>query len=85
MLRWSMWSSRQGAISPPCPLNWRRVAALKPVLLDEGLPDLEQMETLPPAGMERLRHQNYSKGHSFSLVAAAWALDGGECGSPCRI
>jgi len=54
------------------PQDWRAVTARKPVLLDEGLTSLE---LLPLA-----REQHWSglalktcKGHSFALVAAAWA------------
>jgi len=52
--------------------DWRPVTALKPVLIDEGLTDL--------ASFEEARAQGWSgfalktcKGHSFVLVAAAWA------------
>ncbi len=55
------------------PQDWSKVAARKPVLLDEGLTSLD---LLPVA-----REQHWSglalktcKGHSFALVAAAWAL-----------
>lgn len=58
------------------PHDWRIVADRKPVLLDEGLTSLE---LLPVA-----REQRWSglalktcKGHSFNLVAAAWALQNG--------
>lgn len=58
------------------PQDWRCVTARKPVLLDEGLTSLE---LLPLA-----REQHWSglalktcKGHSFSLVAAAWAVRNG--------
>jgi L-alanine-DL-glutamate epimerase-like enolase superfamily enzyme len=54
------------------PFDWRAVRLRKPVLLDEGLAELE---LLPEA-----LHQGYSglalktcKGHSTLLVAAAWA------------
>ena len=52
--------------------DWRAVGALKPVMLDEGLTSLELLE--------EAREQSWSglalktcKGHSFVLVAAAWA------------
>ena len=58
------------------PQDWRTVSARKPVLLDEGL---TQLELLPMA-----REQGWSglalktcKGHSFTLVAAAWARRNG--------
>ena len=56
------------------PQDWRAVARRKPVLLDEGL---TSFDLLPIA-----RGQHWSglalktcKGHSFSLVAAAWARE----------
>lgn len=56
------------------PYDWRGVAALKPVMLDEGL-------TRPDLMVEAMR-QGWSglaiktcKGHSFSLIAAAWARE----------
>jgi len=52
--------------------DWRPVTALKPVLIDEGLTDF--------ASFAEARAQGWSgfalktcKGHSFALVAAAWA------------
>ena len=52
--------------------DWREVTKLKPVMLDEGLTSLELMQ--------EAKHQGWSgfalktcKGHSFALVAAAWA------------
>ena len=58
------------------PQDWRAVTRLKPVLLDEGLTALD---LLPLA-----REQHWSglalktcKGHSFALVAAAWARENG--------
>jgi L-alanine-DL-glutamate epimerase-like enolase superfamily enzyme len=54
------------------PFNWREVTQLKPVLLDEGLVDLNMLQ--------EARRQNYSgfalktcKGHSMLLLCAAWA------------
>ncbi len=59
------------------PHDWRAVAQRRPVLLDEGLTDLD---ILPLA-----REQGWSgfalktcKGHSFALVAAAWAATHGR-------
>ena len=53
--------------------DWREVTQLKPVLLDEGLTDLDLLA--------EARRQNYSgfalktcKGHSMLLVCAAWAF-----------
>lgn len=58
------------------PQDWSAVTRLKPVLLDEGLTALD---LLPLA-----REQHWSglalktcKGHSFALVAAAWARENG--------
>ncbi len=55
------------------PFDWRPVAAHLPVMLDEGLTDLD---TLPEA-----RRQGFSglalktcKGHSMLLASAAWAM-----------
>jgi L-alanine-DL-glutamate epimerase-like enolase superfamily enzyme len=56
--------------------DWRPVTALKPVLIDEGLTDF--------ASFAESREQGWSgfalktcKGHSFALVAAAWARKNG--------
>jgi L-alanine-DL-glutamate epimerase-like enolase superfamily enzyme len=55
------------------PQDWRDVARQKPVMLDEGLTELDLLD--------EARRQGYSgfalktcKGHSMLLVAAAWAL-----------
>jgi L-alanine-DL-glutamate epimerase-like enolase superfamily enzyme len=56
--------------------DWRRVAALKPVLLDEGLTELEQMELAHQQGWSGFAIKT-CKGHSFSLVAVAWARQRG--------
>ncbi len=55
------------------PNDWRKVTALKPVLLDEGLTGFDIL----PAALE----QGWSgfalktcKGHSFALLVAAWAF-----------
>ena len=52
--------------------NWREVAGLKPVLLDEGLTDLNLMVTAARQGWSGFALKT-CKGHSFALVAAAWA------------
>jgi L-alanine-DL-glutamate epimerase-like enolase superfamily enzyme len=52
--------------------DWRPVTALKPVLLDEGLTEPEQMEIAARQGWSGFALKT-CKGHSFSLVAAAWA------------
>ena len=56
--------------------DWRPVTRLKPVLLDEGLTSF--------AALDAAREQGWSgfalkmcKGHSFALVAAAWAREHG--------
>ncbi len=58
------------------PFDWRPVAKRKPVLLDEGLTDLDMLE--------EARRQSYSgvalktcKGHSMLLACAAWARQKG--------
>lgn len=58
------------------PFDWTEVSALKPVLLDEGLTSLDLLPEVV--------RQNWSgfalktcKGHSFALVAAAWAKEHG--------
>jgi L-alanine-DL-glutamate epimerase-like enolase superfamily enzyme len=56
--------------------DWRPVTALKPVLLDEGLTGLEQMEIAAQQGWSGFAIKT-CKGHSFSLVAAAWARQRG--------
>lgn len=56
--------------------DWRPVTALKPVLLDEGLTDLSLMEVAAEQGWSGFALKT-CKGHSFSLVAAAWAHERG--------
>ncbi len=52
--------------------DWRTVTALKPVLLDEGLTDLGLLPLARKQGWSGLALKT-CKGHSFALVAAAWA------------
>lgn len=56
--------------------DWHEVAALKPVLLDEGLTSLELLEIARAQGWSGLALKT-CKGHSFTLVAAAWAHENG--------
>ncbi len=56
------------------PQDWSRVSAMRPVFLDEGLTGLELLA--------EAKRQHWSglalkacKGHSFALVAAAWAVE----------
>jgi L-alanine-DL-glutamate epimerase-like enolase superfamily enzyme len=56
--------------------DWRKVAALKPVLLDEGLTGPELMPEALRQGWSGFALKT-CKGHSFSLVAAAWAKENG--------
>lgn len=56
--------------------DWSRVTALKPVLLDEGLTSLELLEEAVTQGWSGLALKT-CKGHSFALVAAAWARERG--------
>lgn len=58
------------------PQDWRTVSARKPVLLDEGL---TQLELLPQVCEQRWSGLALKtcKGHSFTLVAAAWARSNG--------
>lgn len=60
------------------PHDWRAVSRLKPVLLDEGLTNLNSLA--------EAKHQGYSgialktcKGHSMLLVCAAWARQHQMC------
>ncbi|MGI8784152.1 MAG: enolase C-terminal domain-like protein [Acidobacteriota bacterium] len=53
--------------------DWRGVNRLKPVLLDEGLTSAESFEIAVQQGWSGFAVKT-CKGHSFSLVAAAWAL-----------
>ena len=52
--------------------DWRRVTKLKPVLLDEGLSDLGGLAEAASQGWSGFALKT-CKGHSFSLVVAAWA------------
>ncbi len=52
--------------------DWTAVGTVKPVLLDEGLTDLALMETARRQGWTGFALKT-CKGHSFALVAAAWA------------
>jgi L-alanine-DL-glutamate epimerase-like enolase superfamily enzyme len=52
--------------------NWRAVAARRPVMLDEGLTRLDLMPVAREQGWSGFALKT-CKGHSFTLVAAAWA------------
>lgn len=52
--------------------DWRPVTRLKPVLLDEGLTDLERMAEAVDQGWSGFALKT-CKGHSFALTVAAWA------------
>ena len=52
--------------------DWRDVAAIKPIMLDEGLTTLELLPEAEQSGWSGLALKT-CKGHSFALVAAAWA------------
>lgn len=56
--------------------DWRDVAKLKPVLLDEGLTDFDLLPEALAQGWSGLALKT-CKGHSFTLVAAAWAREHG--------
>ncbi len=56
--------------------DWREVTKLKPVLLDEGLTDLELLDEAVAQGWSGFALKT-CKGHSFALVAAAWAREHG--------
>jgi len=56
--------------------DWRPVTRLKPVLLDEGLISLDLLEEARAQGWSGLALKT-CKGHSFALVAAAWAHQNG--------
>lgn len=62
--------------------DWREVAALKPVMLDEGLTGLELMEAAAGQGWSGFALKT-CKGHSFALVAGAWRGSTG-CSFHCR-
>jgi len=55
-----------------CPFDWRAVGRLKPVLLDEGLTGPELLPEALRQGYAGLALKT-CKGHSFCLLAAAWA------------
>jgi len=54
--------------------DWHEVASLKPVLLDEGLTSLELLPEAKADGYSGLALKT-CKGHSFALIAAAWARE----------
>jgi len=56
--------------------DWKPVSALKPVLLDEGLTRLELLPLAREQGWRGLALKT-CKGHSFALLAAAWARENG--------
>jgi L-alanine-DL-glutamate epimerase-like enolase superfamily enzyme len=58
------------------PQDWHAVTKLKPVMLDEGLTDLRLLATAKAQGWLGLALKT-CKGHSFALVAAAWAMQHG--------
>jgi L-alanine-DL-glutamate epimerase-like enolase superfamily enzyme len=56
--------------------DWSAVTQLKPVLLDEGLTSLDLLKEAAAQGWSGLALKT-CKGHSFTLVAAAWARANG--------
>lgn len=56
--------------------DWRDVTRLKPVMLDEGLTSLAMLPEAEAQGWSGLALKT-CKGHSFALVAAAWAREHG--------
>lgn len=52
--------------------DWMRVATRKTLLLDEGLVDIDDLTTAEKQGWNGVALKT-CRGHSFSLVAAAWA------------
>jgi L-alanine-DL-glutamate epimerase-like enolase superfamily enzyme len=52
--------------------DWRKVVEWKPVLLDEGLTDLDGLALAAEQGWGGIAAKT-CKGHSFMLAAAAWA------------
>ncbi len=58
------------------PQNWQGVTKLKPVILDEGLTGMELLSAVQAQGWSGIAIKT-CKGHSFSLVAAAWARQNG--------
>lgn len=55
------------------PFDWFPAAARKPLLLDEGLVDFQSLTTAAAQGWNGLALKT-CKGHSFALLAAAWAV-----------
>lgn len=64
------WNLRSAAF------DWRPVSSRKPVVVDEGLTGLELLPVIVEQGWDGLAIKT-CKGHSLSLVAAAWARDRG--------
>ena len=58
------------------PVDWRPATALRPVLLDEGLVSLHELDLALEQGWSGLALKT-CKGHSFALTAAAWAQEHG--------
>ena len=58
------------------PQDWREVTKLKPVVLDEGLTGMKLLPIVQEQGWNGIAIKT-CKGHSFSLVAAAWARQHG--------
>ncbi len=58
------------------PQDWRAVTERKPVLLDEGLTSLDLLDEVLRQGWSGICLKT-CKGHSFALVAAAWAHEHG--------
>jgi L-alanine-DL-glutamate epimerase-like enolase superfamily enzyme len=56
--------------------DWHEVSKLKPVMLDEGLTDFDLLPEAAEQGWTGLALKS-CKGHSFTLVAAAWAREHG--------
>src|SRR5436190_12550986 len=56
--------------------DWHAVSARKPVLVDEGLTGLDVLPHVAKQGWSGIRLTT-SKGHSFNLVAGAWAHERG--------
>lgn len=56
--------------------DWRPAALRKPIVLDEGLTDMEALQEAAAQGFSGAALKT-CKGHSFALVAAAWARQHG--------
>lgn len=54
------------------PNDWREVARIKPVLMDEGLTGFDSLPLAVEQGWSGFALKT-CKGHSFALLAAAWA------------